>query len=156
MAIPAHAPAAGDPGSDARTPLHVHASTVAVGDAAVLVSGRAGSGKSALALQLMAMGADLVADDITCLWCVGDGLLADVPEAIRGRIEARGVGILNAAPRGPVPMALWVDLDTPEAGRLPPRRTRAVLGCEVPLFHNPGTGCFSAAIVQYLRYGRYA
>ncbi|WP_245723303.1 HPr kinase/phosphorylase [Lutimaribacter saemankumensis] len=156
MEIPASAPAAGDPGSDAQMPVRVHASTVALDGRAVLITGRAGSGKSALALELMALGAALVADDITCLWRHGDHIFADVPDTIRNRIEARGVGILNAASCGPAPLALWVDLDAQESERLPPNRKWTALGCDLPLLHNPGTGCFPAAIVQYLRHGRYA
>ena len=156
MDIPARAPGAGDPGSDAQIPVRIHASTVVMDGAGVLITGQAGSGKSALALELLALGAGLVADDITCLWRAGDRILADVPDTIRGRIEARGVGILGAAPCGPAPLALWVDLDAHEAERLPPHRTWPALGLELPLIHNPGTGCFPAAIVQYLRHGRYA
>lgn len=150
------APAPGAPGSSPETPLALHASTVALNGCATLILGRSGAGKSALALQLMALGAALVADDITHLWRTGDTLMADAPHTIRGRIEARGVGILNAAPHGPAPARLCIDLDIPETDRLPPRRTRTVLGVELPMLHNPGMGCFPAAIVQYLLSGRVA
>ncbi|MEM9638850.1 MAG: hypothetical protein AAGA94_14475, partial [Pseudomonadota bacterium] len=43
----------------------LHASCVACQGRAVLILGRSGQGKSGLALQLMAYGADLVADDRT-------------------------------------------------------------------------------------------
>ena len=50
----------------------VHASCVARDGRAVLIRGASGSGKSGLALQLMALGAGLVADDRTRLWREGD------------------------------------------------------------------------------------
>ncbi len=134
-------------------PETLHASCVALDGRGVLILGRSGAGKSSLALELMALGARLVADDRTVLHA-GDGApVASCPPAIRGRIEARGVGILAADPAPPAPVVLVVDLDTSEAGRLPPRRTRDLAGQPVALLHNPGRGPFAAAIVQYLRGG---
>ncbi len=156
MEIPAGTPAPGAPGSAADTPLRLHATSVAVDGHAVLIAGAAGAGKSSIALQMLALGAQLVSDDITCLWRQGETILADAPDTIRGRIEARGVGILNAHAAGPSKVAVWVDLDTAERDRLPPLRDRALLGITLPLLHNPETGCFPAAIMQYLRHGRYA
>lgn len=132
----------------------VHGSCVALEGHGVLIAGASGRGKSALALQLMALGAGLVADDRTCLWAGDGGVMADAPDTLRGRIEARGVGILNASAVGPVPLALWVDLDTDERDRLPPFRKRDVLGFAVPLLHTPSGPHFAAAILQYLRAGR--
>lgn len=152
----AAAPAPGTPGSSPDTPFSLHASTVALADRAVLIMGPSGAGKSALALNLMALGATLVADDITLMWRVGNKLMADAPDTIRDRIEARGVGILNAPSTGPMRVRLCIGLDTMEADRLPPHRRHEVLGIELPVLHNPGMGCFPAAIMQYLRAGRAA
>ena len=74
----------------------IHASCVALGRSAVLLVGPSGSGKSALALELMALGAELVADDRTVLSLHDTGLIASCPASIRGRIDARGVGLLAA------------------------------------------------------------
>ncbi|HGG65172.1 MAG TPA: serine kinase, partial [Rhodobacteraceae bacterium] len=78
-------------GTRVNDPLVVHASSVAVDGKAVLVVGPSGSGKSALCLQLMALGATLVADDRTELISSESGLIARAPETIDGMIEARGV-----------------------------------------------------------------
>lgn len=133
-----------------------HASCVAHSGRAVLLTGRSGSGKSALALELLARGARLVSDDRTCLRRTASGVVADAPAAIRGLIEARGVGLLHAAPWGPAPVALLVDMDTPETERLPPRRSTMLLGYRLPLVHKVETGYFPAAILQYLSSGRAA
>jgi len=120
----------------------------------VLILGPSGSGKSSLALGLMALGARLVADDRTILRPGPDAPLASCPPAIRGRIEARGIGSPAADPAPPTPVALVVDLGQQEPDRLPPHRTRTIAGHAVPLVQNPGTGPFAAAILQYLRGGR--
>ena len=44
-------------------PDTIHASAVALGPVGLLIMGASGSGKSSLALELMARGAKLVADD---------------------------------------------------------------------------------------------
>ena len=134
----------------------LHASAVALDGAAVCILGKSGAGKSALALQLMAYGATLVSDDGLRIWRIEDSLWVGAPEAIRGRIEARGTGILNADEAGPAQLALWVDLDQEETDRLPPKREKVCLGVSLPIVHNVQTQHFAAAILQYLKAGRYA
>jgi len=135
-------------------PLIVHASCVAFGGRAVGIVGPSGQGKSGLALQLMALGASLVADDRTCLWRQEGQLMADAPATLRGRIEARGVGILNAHANGPAPLRLWVDLAQKETQRLPPMRQCHCLGLPLPVLHNVDSAYFPAAILQYMAVGR--
>jgi HPr kinase/phosphorylase len=134
----------------------LHASAVALAGRAALILGAAGSGKSALSLELMASGARLVADDRVILRRDGGRLLARAPDAIRGLIEARGVGVLHADPLDDVPVMLVVDLDRTETERLPPHRTRDVEGVTLPLLHKVASAHFTAAVRQYLAHGRSA
>jgi len=134
----------------------MHATTICHGGRGGMIIGASGSGKSGLALQLLALGAGLVADDRTRLWQEGHEIMADVPEAIKGRIEARGVGILAAPAMGPVPVALVIDMDKIETARLPPNRTLRILDREVPLIRKVQSPCFPAAILLYLNGGRIA
>jgi HPr kinase/phosphorylase len=134
----------------------LHASCVAVAGRAVLIRGGAGSGKSALALELMSRGAGLVADDRTRLWRPDGALRADAPAPIRGLIEARGVGVLRAPPVGPARPCLIVDMDMAEHERLPPRREARLLGVALPRVGNPGGPHLPAAILTYLVHGRHA
>lgn len=147
-----------DPSSDTESdtggPITLHASSVAVEGRALLVLGASGAGKSALALRLMAMGAELVADDRVIVRRQGCALSVEAPEQIKGRIEARFVGILNAEATGPCPLSLIVDLDQSESERLPPYRQKKLLGISLPLLHNNETEHFPAAILQYLKSGR--
>lgn len=129
----------------------LHASCVAVDGRAVLIRGASGSGKSGLALQLMAMGARLVADDRTRVWRDGGAVIADAPDRLRGRIEAREIGILSAPAAGPTPVALIVDMDRAETDRLPAHRTEPLLGVALPVARKSTLPHFPSAIVTYLK-----
>ena len=110
-----------------------HASTVAVDGRAVLISGPSGSGKSDLALRLLDRGFTLVSDDQTIVRRDGDRLVASAPPTIKGKLEIRGVGIVEMETVTDVPVALYVEL-TSEIVRLPDdRRERPVLGVSLPL-----------------------
>ncbi len=150
------APAGGDQLAQAEAQpgagVVVAATTVAVGGRAALITGPSGSGKSALALQMMALGAVLVADDRTVLCDGAEGLAASAPEAIRGMIEARGMGLLQAE-AGSARIVVVVDLGRTETERMPPARTTVVAGRRLPLLHKIDGPHFAAALLQYLRCG---
>ena len=131
-----------------------HATAIALDGRALLIAGASGSGKSTLALQLMACGARLVSDDRTDLHRNGDTVIASAPDAIRGLIEARGIGLLQADPAPPTALTAVLDLDTAEPDRLPPLRHVTVLGCPLPLFLRPQGIHVAPALLQFLRAGR--
>jgi len=131
----------------------LHATSVSLEDRGLLICGASGKGKSSLALELMSRGAVLVSDDQTLVTREGDELWLDAPVAIRGRIEARGVGILHAQ-HSRARLAAVLDLDHVETARLPPFRQKVLLGCSVPLLHKCTTPYFPAALAQYLSHGR--
>ena len=111
----------------------VHASTVASDGRAVLISGPSGSGKSDLTLRLLDRGFTLVSDDQTIVRRDGDRLVASAPPTIKGKLEIRGIGIVEMDTVADVPVALFVEL-TSEIMRLPDdRRERPVLGVSLPL-----------------------
>ena len=111
----------------------VHASTVALDGRAVMINGPSGSGKSDLALRLLDRGFTLVSDDQTIVRREGERLIASAPPTIAGKLEIRGIGIVEVAHVADVPVALLVEL-TSEIERLPDDSpTRLILGLAVPL-----------------------
>jgi serine kinase of HPr protein (carbohydrate metabolism regulator) len=121
----------------------VHATAVAVAGSGVLIRGAAGSGKSSLALALIedARGdTKLVADDRVVLRPQGGALLASAPDALRGLIEVRGVGIVQRPFLPSVAIRLVVDLlPMEECERLPDaaERLRDLEGIAIPRLRLP-------------------
>jgi serine kinase of HPr protein (carbohydrate metabolism regulator) len=111
----------------------LHASTVAADGRAVLISGPSGAGKSDLALRLLDRGFTLVSDDRTLVRRDGDRLVASAPPNIAGKLEIRGIGIVDMETVDNIPVALIVEL-TSDIQRLPDEnRERPVLGVRLPL-----------------------
>ncbi|MBO9711812.1 HPr kinase/phosphorylase [Sphingomonas sp.] len=111
----------------------IHASCVAIGGRAVLIEGRSGEGKSDLALRLIDRGAELVADDYTICQRQAGVLQACAPANIAGKIEVRGVGIVEMPHRARAPIALLIAiLESPP--RYPEEfRVRRIAGIDVPV-----------------------
>lgn len=111
----------------------LHASTVANDGRAILITGPSGAGKSDLALRLLDRGYKLVSDDQTIVSRQGDRLVASAPATIAGKLEVRGIGIVELETVESAPVALIVEL-TSEIPRLPDEsRQRTYLGVRVPL-----------------------
>jgi serine kinase of HPr protein (carbohydrate metabolism regulator) len=109
----------------------VHATCIAIGGRGVLLGGRSGSGKSDLALRLIDRGARLVSDDYTDMHLVDGRLVARAPASIAGRMEIRGVGLVEVEAAMEAPVCLFADLDSPPE-RLPEAATRRIAGRDVP------------------------
>ena len=111
----------------------VHGSTVAIDGRAVLITGPSGSGKSDLALRLIDRGFTLVSDDQTIVRRDGDRLVASAPVQIAGKLEVRGIGIMEMTAAADVPVALLVELAS-DIPRLPDDdRELQILGIPLPL-----------------------
>ncbi len=97
----------------------IHATCIAIGSCGVLLLGPSGAGKSDLALRLIDGGAALVADDQVVLRAEGGVLQASPPPVLAGRLEVRGIGIVDLDWRAPVAVGLAVELAEAERPRLP-------------------------------------
>ena len=108
----------------------IHATSVVLGeaaapfggafDAAVLLVGQSGAGKSDVALRLIAMGAKLLSDDQTALFVEDGRLFAEAPPSLLGQMEIRGAGIVRIEAAAPSIVVLAVHLQPErEIPRLP-------------------------------------
>jgi HPr kinase/phosphorylase len=134
--------------------LAIGGTAIAIGNAALLLTGPSGSGKSDLALRMIDGGARLVADDRVELVIEADRLCCrapgGMPSRLLGRIEVRGIGIVPA-PRtvGATPLQWLVELVTAgEVERMPAAETRTLLGHAVPVLR---LAAFEASTAVKLR-----
>lgn len=133
----------------------LHATSLSIDGKGLLILGPSGSGKSALALRLIALGAGLIADDRTGLRPGPGAPVAFCPSpAIRGLIEARGLGLLRVQPAAPAPVVLVADLGRDETERLPPARHITLLGYPLPLVLRPQSDHLAEGLLVWIRGGR--
>jgi HPr kinase/phosphorylase len=130
-----------------------HATTVAIDGAGVMLIGPSGSGKSGLALRLMALGAELVADDRTAIELREGWPWALAPERLAGVIEARGVGLIRASFRPAAALRLVVDMGAAETARLPEPDVEIVLGVAIARIRRLDAPYFTSAIVALAKGG---
>jgi len=111
----------------------VHASAVKIGERAVLIRGPSGSGKSRLAFELilaastgMIAPAELVGDDRLHLANEAGTLVVRPAETLLGLLEVRGLGIRRLPFAARAEVGLVVDLDAPDAARMPEARSLEV------------------------------
>lgn len=128
----------------------IQASAVAFGDRAVIIRGPSGSGKSALALQLVALGADLIADDGVLLSGHGETLRVAAPDAIKGMIEARQIGLLRLPYMASARPVLVVDMGLQADNRLPPVRNTVINSLRLPLIAGRNAPNLSSVIAAWI------
>ena len=112
------------------TPTRLHATTVAIGGHGVMITGPSGAGKSDLALRLIDRGAMLVSDDYTECIAQDGAVIASPPATIAGRIEVRGIGIVDMpfVPRADVMLVVTLG-GTVE--RMPEAYPKRVVGIDI-------------------------
>lgn len=134
--------------------LVLHGTAVELEGRGLLITGASGTGKSQLALEMIGLGARLIADDQVRVDAGTPGLMLAPPANLAGLIEVWGIGLIRLPHLAGV--ALWgiADLDAAEAERLPPPRARAVAGQQVPVWACRGRPGLAAALAALMRAGR--
>ncbi len=121
--------------------MTLHATAIAVDGLAALLFGASGSGKSDLALRclipLARLGGrtvtpELVADDQVEFALEGGHLVCRAPPTITGRIEVRGLGIVDVPHVPKARVVLAVVLDGLPVERMPEPAERQILGIDIP------------------------
>ena len=115
----------------------VHGTCLVVASAGLLLRGPSGAGKSDLALRAIHDGSGkLVADDQVALETHPDGTLrASPPAVLAGRIEVRGIGILDIDHLPCCRLDAVIDLVEREGvERMPDPRQEILMGIALPAF----------------------
>lgn len=120
----------------------IYGTCVALGRTAAILQGPSGSGKSDLALRFAMqtpaeLDAALVADDQVRIEARGGRLFASPPQALAGKIEVRGLGIVTLPFRSEAELRLVVQLaEADDIPRLPAELHAApICGIVLPLTH---------------------
>lgn len=122
------------PSTDNPERQQIHGTAVVLDGYGILFCGPSGVGKSDLALRLLDRGARLIADDRCDLRRRAGRLFASAPAAIAGRLEVRGLGIVEVSAMDEAALDLVVDLVCREdVPRLPDPAFRTYLGLPLPL-----------------------
>jgi len=114
--------------------LFLHATLVVLNDCGILLSGKSGSGKSDLALQLIEdKNAALVADDVVYVEKKENEVIGKCAPNLAGMLEVRGLGIVKYPYIKEAKIKLWVNLvdDIKKLQRMPKKQTECILGLEI-------------------------
>jgi len=135
----------------------VHANLIAVQDAGVLIRGPSGCGKSQLCLRLInerATKATLVADDQVLLHTKNNRLIGAPPQVLAGKLEIRGLGIIEQSYLPEVEVKLVVDLVAQsQISRMPEAHELSVEILNIKLAHfclDPGSPAAVAILAAAL------
>ena len=124
----------------AGAPKLIHGTAIACGGWAALIRGPSGAGKSDLALRCITLApspliphpAVLVADDQVLASIAGSAIELQAPASIRGKIEVRGVGIVEIPYAERANLTLLVDLvEASKVERLPEESTERLYGIAI-------------------------
>ncbi|MEM7749823.1 MAG: HPr kinase/phosphatase C-terminal domain-containing protein [Pseudomonadota bacterium] len=105
----------------------IHATALSIGGNGVLICGASGSGKSDLALRCLSVSAgklltapfELVSDDRTDMWLEDGAVMMTAPSTIAGKLEVRGVGIIDVPYAKTARLCMVVQLTDREVERYP-------------------------------------
>ena len=110
----------------------MHATCVDINGSGVLIVGRSGSGKSSLAINLIALGSTLVADDQCEIVKKNNKLCVFKPTSLPSSIEIRGIGLVSVSMVVEASLDWVVNMDEAEKERMPDLRFTEIDGYKIP------------------------
>lgn len=140
----------------------LHGTAVAIGGAAVLITGVAGTGKTTLALELIRRAragrhhAGLIADDRVFVETRDGSPVLICPPQIAGKLEVRGYGVIDASDiaADAAPLALVAELvPADRAVRFAQDETVTIAGRTLPCLRLPAGPAPSAANAVFAALG---
>ena len=134
---------------------YFHGSCVDFNGKSILAIGASGSGKSSLALGLIALGGDLISDDQVILTDDDKGVIVTSPSSIRGKIEAYSVGVLNCPNRENGYLQLVIDLSVEPKKRFPEPATVQIGSHDIEVIAGKGVSNLPMAAKLLTLYGRH-
>ena len=120
----------------------------------VLILGKSGSGKSSLALSLVANGAQLVCDDRVQLQVKNKILMMTKPSSLPSALEVRGLGLIKVPLITEARVDLIIDMGLTSDSRLGGHKMELV-GVEIPCVKGQNFYGLSDAIIVWSKYGGF-
>lgn len=100
-----------------------------------MIEAPSGAGKSDMMLRAFDRGFALVSDDRTLVWSSGGCLYGRAPDRLSGRIEVRGLGVVDLSALRLCRIVLCVRDGSPD--RMPEPAIVTHAGCDIPLLVLP-------------------
>ena len=120
----------------------------------VLILGKSGSGKSSLALSLVANGAQLVCDDRAQLQVKNEILMMTKPPSLPNALEVRGLGLIKVQLITEARVDLIIDMELTSDSRLGGHKME-LFGVEIPCVKGQNFYGLSDAIIVWSKYGGF-
>ena len=131
----------------------MHATSVYINGKGIVIFGKSGSGKSKLAIKLIAFGAKLISDDQTQLELKKSRIILRKPVSTPNFIEARGIGLIEVPKVTSAELFCFIKITDIELERLPYEKQKNCFGKKIKMIEfNPKYNNESALFFG-LRYG---
>jgi HPr kinase/phosphorylase len=117
---------------------------------AVMIIGKSGAGKTALMLEMMALGAEFIGDDQVFVE-IGEDITIHPHSNAKGRLEMRGVGIFETKSRAQAKLELVVNLDQEPSTRLPQKQHFEIGDSLLPKIDGKGVHHLASFLYLFLK-----
>ena len=113
-----------------------YATSVAIDGYGLMIEGASGAGKSSLAIEMIALGARLIADDQTVISkpvIENSTPLLSAPKSLRGLIEIRQIGLVKYSSKESAPLIGIIKLHDITSSRMPDPSYEEIYSTLIPV-----------------------